>query len=108
MLLTVDHTVRGQNVRHRGGRRGQRQSEGAQQRPTDRHLPVGELVQQRPDEQAGEVHHHVQRAHDHRGAGGAHLQVAKQVAEQQAERRLNRARGQLADWENIHVCEIRS
>lgn len=96
--LTVDHTVRGQDVHHRCGRRRQRQAEGAQQRAADGHLAVRELVQQRPDEQAGEVHHHVQRRHDDGCPGSAHLQVAQQVAEQQAERRLDGACSELCAW----------
>lgn len=79
-------------MRHAGGRRGKRKPQPAKQRAGDGHLPVRKLLEQRPDKQAGKVHHHVQGADDDGRSGGTHVQIIQQITEQQPKRRLNRTR----------------
>lgn len=87
--LTVDHRISDQNMGHAVSVRSQRQSEGAQEWPDDRHFPVGEFFEQRTNEKSWEIHHDVQKADDESCTGGADVQVFQQITEEKPERRFN-------------------
>lgn len=93
--LTVNHTVCGQYVSHAGGRWGQCQTEGAQQRSTNGHFSIRKHTQKWSNEQPWEVHHHIQGAHDDCRTGRSDIQFGQQIAKQQTERGFYWASGQL-------------
>lgn len=80
---------------HAAGARRQGESERAEKRAHDGDLAVRELLEQRADEQAREVHHDVEHADDDGRTGGAHVQVLQKIPEKQAKRRFNASGCQL-------------
>lgn len=69
--LTVDDGISGEDVRHALGSSRQCKSQRAQQRSDDGDLAIGELLEQRPNEQPREVHHDVEQTDDESSSGRA-------------------------------------